>query len=95
MASPEELDAAAAYTATSSRRTYPEEEEKGYADDGERKSEVSKDFSTSKQSKEQGEAEKKEHEDGAQNLKSTLLISGVVVAVIGAIFAIVKKIKEA
>ncbi|KAI3450720.1 hypothetical protein Pfo_007385 [Paulownia fortunei] len=32
---------------------------------------------------------------GADNLKSTLIISGVVVAVIGAIFAVAKKIKEA
>lgn len=40
------------------------------------------------------EAEEGEKES-AHNLKSTLLISGAVVAVVGAIFAIAKKIKEA
>lgn len=40
------------------------------------------------------EAEEGEKES-AHNLKSTLLISGAVVAVVGAIFGIAKKIKEA
>ncbi|PIN20736.1 hypothetical protein CDL12_06588 [Handroanthus impetiginosus] len=50
---------------------------------------------TSKQVKEQDEGGKKECGKGAHNVKSTILISGAVVAVIGAIFAIVKKIKGA
>ncbi|KAF7119823.1 hypothetical protein RHSIM_Rhsim13G0112400 [Rhododendron simsii] len=40
-------------------------------------------------------AAKKETRDGIQTLKSAVIISGVVVAVIGAIFAVSKKIKEA
>ncbi|KAL1544504.1 hypothetical protein AAHA92_21348 [Salvia divinorum] len=46
----------------------------------------------SKELKKEGGAADK---GGADKLKATLLISGAVVAVIGAIFAIAKKIKEA
>ncbi|KAG8387481.1 hypothetical protein BUALT_Bualt02G0025700 [Buddleja alternifolia] len=46
-------------------------------------------------SQEEAEEPKKESGKGAENLKMTLIISGAVVAVIGAIFAIAKKIKEA
>ncbi|KAK6141703.1 hypothetical protein DH2020_024551 [Rehmannia glutinosa] len=52
-------------------------------------------FTTSKQLKEEAEEAEKESGKGAHNLKSTIIISGAVVAVIGAIFAIAKKIKEA
>ncbi|KAG5515793.1 hypothetical protein RHGRI_036741 [Rhododendron griersonianum] len=41
------------------------------------------------------EAAKKERRYGIQTLKSAVIISGVVVAVIGAIFAVSKRIKEA
>ncbi|KAI8524349.1 hypothetical protein RHMOL_Rhmol13G0143700 [Rhododendron molle] len=46
-------------------------------------------------SKQFEEAAKKGRRDGIQTLKSAVIISGVVVAVIGAIFAVTKKIKEA
>ncbi|XP_059627645.1 uncharacterized protein LOC132270480 [Cornus florida] len=49
----------------------------------------------SKQHKEQGKAPKKDDKDDHQTLKSAVIISGIVVAVIGAIFAIVKKLKGA
>ncbi|KAE9461389.1 hypothetical protein C3L33_06724, partial [Rhododendron williamsianum] len=49
-------------------------------------------YTTSKQFE---EAAKKERRYGIQTLKSAVIISGVVVAVIGAIFAVSKKIKEA
>ncbi|GFP92260.1 hypothetical protein PHJA_001370100 [Phtheirospermum japonicum] len=53
-------------------------------------------YITSKQLKEESEEGGKKSGGGvAQNLKSTLIISGAAVAVIGAIFAIAKKIKEA
>ncbi|KAF5201059.1 hypothetical protein FRX31_009352 [Thalictrum thalictroides] len=68
---------------------------------------VSSEIHTSKKLKEQAEAEEKksremkkkkwEHGgdvDGHKKLKSTVLISGVVVAVIGAIFALTKKMRE-
>lgn len=38
--------------------------------------------------------EPQEKEDACQKLKSGIIISGVAVAVLGAIFAIVKKLKE-
>ncbi|CAA0825232.1 Unknown protein [Striga hermonthica] len=54
------------------------------------------DYVTSKQLQDKDEEGKKEcGKKGGQNLKSTLMISGAVVAVIGAIFAIAMKIKEA
>lgn len=53
------------------------------------------DLFTSKELKEETEEGKKEGGKGAHNLKFTLLISGAVVAVLGSIFAIAKKIKEA
>nr|DAD28846.1 TPA_asm: hypothetical protein HUJ06_030314 [Nelumbo nucifera] len=40
------------------------------------------------------EEKEKEKKDATQKLKSTIIISGVVVAVIGAIFAITKKLRE-
>ncbi|PIA28234.1 hypothetical protein AQUCO_07200110v1 [Aquilegia coerulea] len=69
---------------------------------------ISSDIYNSKQlkeGKEQAEAEEKkrkemkkkkwEHgDDGHKKLKSTVLISGVVVAVIGALFALTKKMRE-
>ena len=45
---------------------------------------------------EKPDAERKENKHGMpDNLKSTLLFSGVVIAVVGAILAVLKKIKEA
>ncbi|KAL8496355.1 hypothetical protein ACS0TY_020170 [Phlomoides rotata] len=61
-------------------------------------SQTDPDFTTSKELKEQAEEEEGKKESGGEgvhNLKSAFIISGVAVAVIGAIFAIVKKIKEA
>ncbi|KAF8403311.1 hypothetical protein HHK36_011413 [Tetracentron sinense] len=64
---------------------------------------VSSQVATSKELKEQVEAVKKEKEamekerekkDAAQKLKSAFIISGVIVAVIGAIFAVAKKLRE-
>ncbi|KAL7116035.1 hypothetical protein ACP275_04G217500 [Erythranthe tilingii] len=56
-------------------------------------------FTTSRQLKEEAEEEESKREsgkeDGHHNLKSTIIISGVVVAVIGAVLAIARKIKEA
>ncbi|KAL3616063.1 hypothetical protein CASFOL_040357 [Castilleja foliolosa] len=54
-------------------------------------------YITSKQLKEDGEEGGKKSEGGgmAQNLKSALIISGAAVAVIGAIFGIAKKLKQA
>ncbi|KAL8057843.1 hypothetical protein ABFX02_04G209600 [Erythranthe guttata] len=57
-------------------------------------------FTTSKQLKEEAEEEEESKresgkEDAHHNLKSTIIISGVVVAVIGAVLAIARKIKEA
>ncbi|XP_043721876.1 uncharacterized protein LOC122669229 [Telopea speciosissima] len=51
---------------------------------------------TSKDIKEQADIarNKKNEKDGVQKLKSAVIISGVVVAVIGAIFAITKKLRE-
>ncbi|KAK4440603.1 hypothetical protein Salat_0395200 [Sesamum alatum] len=59
-------------------------------------SRVDPEFTTSKQLKEEAEEEeKKESGEGIEKLKTTLLISGAVVALIGALFAIAKKIREA
>ncbi|EYU26719.1 hypothetical protein MIMGU_mgv1a016885mg [Erythranthe guttata] len=56
-------------------------------------------FTTSKQLKEEAEEEESKRESGKgdalHNLKSTIIISGVVVAVIGAVLAIARKIKQA
>ncbi|OVA06028.1 hypothetical protein BVC80_1707g138 [Macleaya cordata] len=57
-------------------------------------------LTTSKELKEKAEEEerqKKEEEkkdDAAHKVKSTIIISGVIVAVIGAIFAVTKKLRE-
>ncbi|KAL3530383.1 hypothetical protein ACH5RR_009705 [Cinchona calisaya] len=72
--------------------------------DGELEQEPNSDFvqnpdilaSSKEIKKEEPEAENKDNKDEKQNnLKSTLLFSGAVVAVIGVIFAVLKKIKEA
>ncbi|XP_027176860.1 uncharacterized protein LOC113775991 [Coffea eugenioides] len=58
---------------------------------------VSSEVATSLQIKEQIEAaEKKENEkkDALDTIKSAILVSGIVVALAGAVFAIVKKLKE-
>ncbi|KZV18791.1 hypothetical protein F511_35733 [Dorcoceras hygrometricum] len=57
-------------------------------------------FVTSKSLKEEEKGGKKEvgkeeKKNGAENLKASLIISAVAIAVIGAIFAVAKKIKEA
>ncbi|KAJ4970305.1 hypothetical protein NE237_003404 [Protea cynaroides] len=51
---------------------------------------------TSKYIKEQADIERnrKNVKDGLQKVKSAIIVSGVVVAVIGAIFAITKKLRE-
>ncbi|XP_004305659.1 PREDICTED: uncharacterized protein LOC101303257 [Fragaria vesca subsp. vesca] len=38
--------------------------------------------------------EKKEKNEAAQSLKTTIIVSGVIVALIGAIFALTKKLRE-
>ncbi|KAL2239318.1 uncharacterized protein LOC105170024 [Sesamum indicum] len=64
-------------------------------------SRVDPELTTSKQLKEEAEEEEKGKKDsgkvkGMEKLKTTLVISGAVVAVIGAVFAIAKKmIREA
>ncbi|CAI9768581.1 unnamed protein product [Fraxinus pennsylvanica] len=60
------------------------------------KSQIHPTFTTSKQLKEEEKKEEEaKKENGVQKLKSSLLVTGVVVAVIGAIFAVVKNIKKA
>ncbi|KAL6141733.1 hypothetical protein ACLB2K_060020 [Fragaria x ananassa] len=55
---------------------------------------------TSLQIKQRAEAEdnkkkeKKEKNEAAQTLKTTIIVSGVIVALIGAIFALTKKLRE-
>ncbi|KAL6145549.1 hypothetical protein ACLB2K_056235 [Fragaria x ananassa] len=55
---------------------------------------------TSLQIKQRAEAEdnkkkeKKEKNEAAQSLKTTIIVSGVIVALIGAIFALTKKLRE-
>ncbi|KAK6147213.1 hypothetical protein DH2020_018125 [Rehmannia glutinosa] len=59
---------------------------------------ISSDVATSKQIKEQyEEAERKEQEkkeDALKSIKTAFIVSGIVVAVAGAIFAITKKLRE-
>ncbi|KAI3471924.1 hypothetical protein Pfo_028612 [Paulownia fortunei] len=58
---------------------------------------VSSDVATSKEIKGQYEAaERKEEEkkDALQSLKTAIIVSGIVVAVAGAVFAITKKLRE-
>ncbi|CAL5419695.1 unnamed protein product [Camellia sinensis] len=59
---------------------------------------VSSQVAASIETKEQTEAAKtqkeREKKDALQTLKSTIIISGIVVAVAGAIFVITKKLKE-
>ncbi|KAL0410126.1 UNVERIFIED_CONTAM: hypothetical protein Slati_3602300 [Sesamum latifolium] len=59
---------------------------------------VSSDVVTSKEIKQQerDEAEKKEREkmDALQSFKTAIIVSGMVVAVVGAIFAVTKKLTE-
>ncbi|XP_052176292.1 uncharacterized protein LOC127790715 [Diospyros lotus] len=59
---------------------------------------VSSQVAASKEIKEQAEAAKAQREmekkDALQTLKSAIIVSGIVVAVAGAIFAITKKLKE-
>ncbi|XP_052185454.1 uncharacterized protein LOC127797034 [Diospyros lotus] len=70
--------------------------------DGELDPEIDTDFvvdpayATSKQLKEeQDEVAREAHGGGIETLKSVVIISGVVVAVIGALFAVAKKFREA
>ncbi|XP_057472526.1 uncharacterized protein LOC130761082 [Actinidia eriantha] len=70
--------------------------------DGELDPEINTDFqvdpayTTSKQLKEeQSEAARSANKDGIRSLKSAVIISGAVVAVIGVLFVVAKKIKEA
>lgn len=44
--------------------------------------------------KKKKEKEKKEKRDSVQTLKTTVIISGVIVALVGAIFALTKKLRE-
>lgn len=59
---------------------------------------VSAQLTTSKEIKEQAEVEGKKDEgkkeDAIHKVTSTVIISGVIVAVIGAIFAVAKKLRE-
>ncbi|KAJ6864808.1 hypothetical protein NC651_035390 [Populus alba x Populus x berolinensis] len=59
---------------------------------------VSSDISTTKEIKqEQDEAAQKkrrEKQDALQNLKTTIFVSAIIVAVAGAVFAITKKLRE-
>ncbi|XP_011094315.1 uncharacterized protein LOC105174048 [Sesamum indicum] len=57
---------------------------------------VSSNVATSKGIKERDEAEKKEDEktDALQSFKTAIIVSGMVVAVVGAIFAVTKKLRE-
>ncbi|KAI8563012.1 hypothetical protein RHMOL_Rhmol03G0080400 [Rhododendron molle] len=59
---------------------------------------VSSQVAAHKENKEQAEAarvqKEREKRDALQTLKSALIISGIVVAVAGAVFAITKKLKE-
>uniref|UniRef100_A0A5B6ZFN2 Uncharacterized protein n=1 Tax=Davidia involucrata TaxID=16924 RepID=A0A5B6ZFN2_DAVIN len=59
---------------------------------------VSSQMVTSLEIKEQAEAAKKQKEpekkDRLQTLKSAIIVSGIIVAVAGAVFAITKKLKE-
>ncbi|RXH76316.1 hypothetical protein DVH24_019204 [Malus domestica] len=47
-----------------------------------------------KQQKEKEKEREKEKKDAAQTLKKSIIISAVVVAVVGAIFALTKKLRE-
>ncbi|CAK9179183.1 unnamed protein product [Ilex paraguariensis] len=59
---------------------------------------VSSEMATSLEIKEKAEAAEKQKKmgkkDALQTLKSTIIVSGIIVAVCGAIFAITKKLKE-
>ncbi|XP_059668707.1 uncharacterized protein LOC132313781 [Cornus florida] len=58
---------------------------------------ISSQVATSNEIKEQSEAAKKkerEKKDVLQTLKSAIIVSGIIVAVAGAVFAITKKLKE-
>ncbi|KAA8516728.1 hypothetical protein F0562_016766 [Nyssa sinensis] len=59
---------------------------------------TSSQVATSVEAKEQAEAAKKQKErekkDALQTLKSAIIVSGIIVAVAGAVFAITKKLKE-
>ncbi|CAI9097715.1 OLC1v1034187C1 [Oldenlandia corymbosa var. corymbosa] len=59
---------------------------------------VSAEVATSLQIKEQIDAadkqKAKEKKDGLETLKSGIIVSGIAIAVAGAVFAIVKKLKE-
>ncbi|KAI3987360.1 hypothetical protein MKX01_003110 [Papaver californicum] len=56
---------------------------------------VSAQLTSSKEIKEQAEVEeKRKKEDAIHKVTSTVIISGVIVAVIGAIFAVTKKLRE-
>ncbi|KAA8518566.1 hypothetical protein F0562_016040 [Nyssa sinensis] len=59
---------------------------------------ISSQVATSLQIKEQVEAAQKQKEqekkDSLQTLKSAVIVSGIIVAVAGAVFAITKKLKE-
>ncbi|KAF7818799.1 putative transmembrane protein [Senna tora] len=55
---------------------------------------VSSEVAVSKENKEQDEIKRKEKEDAMRKLKSGIIISAIVVAVAGAVFAITKKLRE-
>ncbi|CAK9145144.1 unnamed protein product [Ilex paraguariensis] len=59
---------------------------------------ISSKVATSLEIKEKAEATKKhkemERKDALQSLKSAIIVSGIIVAVAGAVFAISKKLKE-
>ncbi|KAA8544252.1 hypothetical protein F0562_022264 [Nyssa sinensis] len=56
---------------------------------------VDPESTTSKEFKEEAEAAKKANKDGVQTLKAAVIFSGIAVVVVGAIFAIVKKLRKA
>ncbi|PIA59141.1 hypothetical protein AQUCO_00400180v1 [Aquilegia coerulea] len=57
-------------------------------------SEVAQSKEIEKQAQAKNEREQQDKIDAAKKLKSAIIISGVAVAVIGAIFAIAKKLRE-
>ncbi|KAJ8754726.1 hypothetical protein K2173_012115 [Erythroxylum novogranatense] len=88
--------------ATDGASTFPAADAEGELNPGQNKKvevdPVSSDIATSKEVKEQEEAERKlkkrEKKEAMQTLKTTILVSAIVVAVAGAAFAITKKLRE-
>ncbi|KAH7837418.1 hypothetical protein Vadar_013677 [Vaccinium darrowii] len=100
MAALEELDAAPAIPDVAAATVAQAAAEAAASAGGELDPELDADFhvdpayTTSKQFEEAAKKEKRRR-DGIQTLKSAVIISGLVVAVIGGIIAVSKKIKEA